>query len=102
MHFWVATRRLRICCTATTYKQPCLYVFMKFKYQMSVILEEEMDYVLTFMSKMKHWENTMGMKLLAAYSRYREDNCLYLAGTLNRAKLASTVYNKIRIVINKS
>jgi hypothetical protein len=34
--------------------------------------------------------------------RYREDNCLYLAGTLNRAKLASTFYNKTRTVLNKS
>jgi hypothetical protein len=31
MHFWVSTHRLRICCTTTTYKQPCLYMFMKFK-----------------------------------------------------------------------
>jgi hypothetical protein len=52
--------------------------------------------------KMKHWENTIGMKWLVAYSRYREESCLYLAGTLNRSKLSSTVYNKIRRVINKS
>jgi len=44
----------------------------------------------------------MGMIRIAAYSRSREDNCLHLAETLNRTKLASIVYNKIRILTRKS